>query len=208
MKRIIFDVDNTLIKWKDEYISALRKTLDEFNVDVDIKLVNEVIDMQELLHDTMDRQLMLDDINSKCNLNLPIEFIHRLMQNQCDISEVDEEVVETIDYLSKKYELYILTNYFKEPQIGRLKKAKIYDYFSGIVGGDDTLIKPNKEIFDLACKGIENHEATMVGDHFERDIMGALNAGLKAIQIDYFNKYNPVDNIPLIRNIKELKDLL
>ena len=48
----------------------------------------------------------------------------------------------------------------------------------------------------------------MVGDHFERDIMGALNAGLKAIQIDYFNKYNPVDNIPLIRNIKELKDLL
>ena len=101
MKRIIFDVDNTLIKWKDEYISALRKTLDEFNVDADIKLVNEVIDAQELLHDTMDRQLMLDDINSKCNLNLPIEFIHRLMQNQCEISEVDEEVIEKFKELNQ-----------------------------------------------------------------------------------------------------------
>ena len=109
---------------------------------------------------------------------------------------------------SYKYELYVLTNYFKEPQIGRLKKAKILDYFSKIIGGDDALIKPHKEIFMLACEGIDPSEATMVGDHAMRDIKGGIDAGLKVIQIDYFNKYEDNNEYPLIREFKKLKDLL
>ena len=208
MKRIIFDLDNTLIKWKNEYVSALKKTMEEFNVPASVEEVNRVIDMQEDLHDIMDRQLMLDDINKMCNLNLSLDFINRLMVNQCEISEVDEEVIETLKYLSEKYELYVLTNYFKEPQIGRLKKAKIYEYFSKIIGGDDALIKPHKEIFMLACEGIDPSEATMVGDHIIRDIQGGKDAGLKVIQIDYLNKYEDNNDHPLIREFKQLKDLL
>lgn len=208
MKRIIFDLDNTLIKWKNEYVSALKKTMEEFNVPASVEEVNRVIDMQEDLHDIMDRQLMLDDINKMCNLNLSLDFINRLMVNQCEISEVDEEVIETLKYLSEKYELYVLTNYFKEPQIGRLKKAKIYEYFSKIIGGDDALIKPHKEIFMLACEGIDPSEATMVGDHIMRDIQGGKDAGLKVIQIDYLNKYEDNNDHPLIREFKQLKDLL
>jgi HAD superfamily hydrolase (TIGR01549 family) len=208
MKRIIFDVDNTLIKWKNEYVSALEKTMKEFNVEATVEEVNKVIDMQEELHDIMDRQLMLNDINKMCNLNLTIDFIDRLMVNQGEISEIDEEVIETLEYLKDKYELYVLTNYFKEPQIGRLKKAKILDYFSKIIGGDDALIKPHKEIFMLACEGIDPSEATMVGDHAMRDIKGGIDAGLKVIQIDYFNKYEDNNEYPLIREFKKLKDLL
>lgn len=208
MKRIIFDVDNTLIKWKNEYVSALKKTMEEFDVQASVEEVNKVIDMQEELHDIMDRQLMLNDINKMCNLNLPIEFINRLMVNQSEISEVDEEVIETLEYLKGKYELYVLTNYFKEPQIGRLKKAKILDYFSKIIGGDDARIKPHKDIFMLACDGINPSEATMVGDHIMRDIQGGKEAGLKVIQIDYLDKYKDEYDYPLIREFKQLKDLL
>lgn len=32
IKRIIFDVDNTLLEWKEEYIFALKNTLDKLNV--------------------------------------------------------------------------------------------------------------------------------------------------------------------------------
>ena len=34
IKRIIFDLDNTIMIWKDDYINALRDTLLYFNVDI------------------------------------------------------------------------------------------------------------------------------------------------------------------------------
>ena len=60
----------------------------------------------------------------------------------------------------------------------------------------------------LACEGIDPSEATMVGDHAMRDIKGGIDAGLKVIQIDYFNKYEDNNEYPLIREFKKLKDLL
>ena len=41
-------------------------------------------------------------------------------------SPVDNNLIDTLDYLSKKYELVILSNYFTEIQENRLKNAKIY----------------------------------------------------------------------------------
>ena len=32
IKRIIFDLDNTLITWKDEYWNAVNKTFERFNL--------------------------------------------------------------------------------------------------------------------------------------------------------------------------------
>ena len=37
IKRIIFDLDNTLMLWKDEYIFALKNVLDELQVKYDQK---------------------------------------------------------------------------------------------------------------------------------------------------------------------------
>ena len=141
---------------------------------------------------------------------LAMNSVNSYISDIYDYFKYDEEgdINGYLKYLSEKYELYVLTNYFKEPQIGRLKKAKIYEYFSKIIGGDDALIKPHKEIFMLACEGIDPSEATMVGDHIMRDIQGGKDAGLKVIQIDYLNKYEDNNDHPLIREFKQLKDLL
>ena len=32
IKKLIFDLDNTLIMWKPEYVNALRKTLQKYNI--------------------------------------------------------------------------------------------------------------------------------------------------------------------------------
>ena len=49
--------------------------------------------------------------------------------------------------------------------------------------------KPFKEAFLQAIGDNKPEECIMIGDNFERDIKGALNAGLKAIY------YNPKNNV-------------
>lgn len=204
MKRLIFDVDNTLIKWEDHYTSALIKTMKKYNIDIDYKIIDKVIEEQDLRHNIFTKEALLKDINDKTKLTLKMNFIEDLLENQKELAVVDENVCETLEYLSKKYELVILTNYFTETQKGRLEKAKIAHYFKEIIGGDQVLIKPNIESFK---KAMMSKDDIMIGDSIRCDIEGAINAGIKAIQIDYFNKYEK-SNVPLIRNINELKNIL
>ena len=44
IKKIIFDLDNTLILWKDEYVNALKETLKKYNINEDPNYVNNLID--------------------------------------------------------------------------------------------------------------------------------------------------------------------
>ena len=45
------------------------------------------------------------------------------------LSFIDDDLIDVLDYLSKKYELVILSNYFTNIQKNRLKNAKIDKYF-------------------------------------------------------------------------------
>ena len=42
IKRIIFDLDNTLIEWKSEYIFALENTLKELNINYSKDKIKEI----------------------------------------------------------------------------------------------------------------------------------------------------------------------
>ena len=63
IKKIIFDLDNTLIIWKDEYLEALRKTLKKYNINEDANYVNDIIDSYEDYYDKYDKEKMLEIIN-------------------------------------------------------------------------------------------------------------------------------------------------
>ena len=43
-KKIIFDLDNTLIEWIDEYDNALKDMLFKYNIDFDYHVLTESID--------------------------------------------------------------------------------------------------------------------------------------------------------------------
>lgn len=82
IKKLIFDLDNTIIKWIPEYISALKETMDEYNVKEDYLKIDNIIESQEKIHKTMSREQLLKDINEECNLNLTINFINTLIDKQ------------------------------------------------------------------------------------------------------------------------------
>lgn len=82
IKKLIFDLDNTIIEWIPEYVEALKETLNEYKIDIDYKKIDNITEMQEKIHDTLSREQLLSDINNGCNLNLNIDFINTLIDKQ------------------------------------------------------------------------------------------------------------------------------
>lgn len=118
--------------------------------------------------------------------------------------------IETLDYLSVKYVLHIITNGFQEIQEIKLAKSGIADFFTHVISSEEVAKrKPDPIIFNHAA-GLTNSSGTenlMIGDHFEADVKGALSVGWHAIHYDPELKNNqPFDH--RISNLLELKNCL
>lgn len=97
-----------------------------------------------------------------------------------------EGCLEMLDYLKHNYKLHLITNGFKEVQAIKINSCGLRNYFSAIVISEEhSLTKPDEAIFRLAesMAGASREECVMIGDNFECDIQGALNAGWEAIHI-------------------------
>lgn len=205
IKRLIFDLDNTLIMWKEEYINALKQTLKEHNINEDANYINNLIDNYEEHFNKYTKETLLNYINDNIKSKIDMNFIEEFLYNFGFMSEPNEETIDTLEYLSKKYELVVLTNWFQEPQINRLKTAKIYNFFKHLYGGEE-VIKPEKEAFIKACEN-KPSECIMIGDSYNIDIIGAYNVGIKPIFINPKKKENK-GNFIEINTISELKNIL
>ena len=206
VKKLIFDLDNTLIIWKDEYLEALRKTLKKYNINEDANYVNDIIDSYEDYYDKYDKEKLLGLINSKIKEKLNMDIIDDFLEKIGYMSKPDEDVIDTLEYLSKKYELVVLTNWFTIPQTNRLKTAKIDKYFKEIFGGEN-FIKPQKEAFLTAAGKTPLEECIMIGDSYTLDVMGAYNVGIKPIFMNPKHKENK-NNFKEIEKLSDLKNIL
>ncbi len=209
IKRLIFDLDNTLILWIDDYTSALRETMEYFKVDYDYLDINTIVNSQEELHEVMDKKELLNDINQACGLNLNMDFIDLLLENQKKLAiPNDKDLQVTLKYLSTKYEIVLLTNWYTDTQVGRLEIAGIAKYFKEFYGGDLGNIKPHPDSFLRAIGSNKIEQCIMIGDSDYHDIEGAIELGMPVIQVDLKDKIKEERSYPVIKNIKELMDIL
>ena len=207
-KRLIFDLDNTLIVWEDSFVGPLKETMKEFNVNADYKTINEVIDDLDNYEGIISKELLLSNINNKCNLDLDISFIDSLLKKQESLGIPNKEVIETLEYLKSKYSMVVMTNYYKKVQEERLKAARIRDYFEEIYASDYYPQKPSEEIFKAAMGDYKKEDCIMIGDSLRTDINPALDLGIDVIAVDYFNKIEDNKEYPVARRIRELKKYL
>ena len=63
IKKLIFDLDNTLIIWKDEYSLELKYLLEEYKIDICYKKVDKIIDDLEYKHDTISKKILYVSTN-------------------------------------------------------------------------------------------------------------------------------------------------
>ena len=139
-------------------------------------------------------------------------FCHEVLSRIPTKNKVIPGAIELLEYLYPKYNLYILSNGFKELQEHKMQTARLRKYFKKIVLSEDIGInKPNPELFihALQVAGASTEESIMIGDMFDTDIVGA--AGVEIDQIFYNRK--GLENLPIkptytVRNLLQIKEIL
>ena len=82
-------------------------------------------------------------------------------------TNVFPDVHETLDYLSGRYKLHILTNGFAEVQVQKIDNSGLKNFFSKLFMAEMVgYQKPDRRFFEFAIKSVHAHksESLMIGD--------------------------------------------
>ena len=89
---------------------------------------------------------------------------------------------EAVEYLSKRYRLFLASNGTAVVQKGRMTSANLYRFFEKVfVSQEIGHNKPSKAYFDgcfSQIEGFDKSKAIIVGDSLSSDILGGNNAGI------------------------------
>lgn len=227
IKAIIFDADDTLIdhkacekealinvfkglkqEYKEEYQNIFRP-LDRNLWDSVAKGTN-VVSKEEIPEYRFKK--FFDEIDLKITDYQKANILFQ--EGLANSTAVIQNAKEILEYLSyKQYSLYIVTNGLVKLQKPRIINSEIAEYISDIIISEAVgIAKPNPEIFNnlLNKINIKPEEAVMIGDSLEKDIKGAIDAGIYAIWYNPDNKSNCTNIQPdyQIENLLELKEIL
>lgn len=211
IKRVIFDLDDTLIPWDNSYFKDFMPVMIEYGVidsKEDILKFVKAINDYEKFNNRYDDKIFIEYMDEMLNKNISEEFYNKLNAyfQTCVPKEIDKNILDVLEYLKDKYELVILTNFFEELQIIRLENYGIKNYFIDIIGGNK-YIKPHKQSYLMACGEHNPSECVMIGDNYINDVEGAIKNGLQAIYLNLKNDKVDKDIIS-ISNLIELKNIL
>lgn len=195
--RVIFDLDNTLIK--HEFDSENFRLADLLNVDNKKKFKEELSYMFK-----NHGKYLKKGIVTKERVCWSIEECMPILKEE---SLTGEDVLDAIHYVgsgklmdgadellyylqAKGYQIVALTNWFLSHQTYLLKKLDILQYFERIYAWDDFYAKPHHLAMIRALENTNASENVIIGDDPIGDIAGAKKFGIRTIgfNIDY-DKY-------------------
>jgi putative hydrolase of the HAD superfamily len=120
--------------------------------------------------------------------------------------------IETLTELKRQnYRMHIITNGFHEVQHVKLDTSGLRSFFDVVLSSESVgFTKPHREIFHEAQRltNCQPQHAIMIGDDFKADIIGALNANWTAIHFDPEVKFKNERNVPRIRSLNELPEVI
>ena len=226
-KHIFFDLDRTLWDFEKNSSDTLSEILEEFSLygiisdkDDFIKVFNYYNErLWDFYRMGKIKKFILRQERFRLVLNRygikNHELVARVSKYYLDKNPLKTNLItdskETLEYLSGKYKLYIISNGFYDVQVTKLINSSISKYFTKIFTSDRIgHAKPDINIFEYAVRSLHAHkeECIMIGDDETKDIMGAKNAKIDQV---YFNPNNiPINVQPTfeIRSLIELKKLL
>jgi len=124
------------------------------------------------------------------------------------------ESEQVLHQLKKNFRLGLITNGAPDIQGTKIEGSNLASFFETIIiSGDHGFGKPDFRIFQLALNRLHvgAHEAVMIGDSLNRDIAGALDAGIRTIWINRYRRTlsasHPIPDIELT-DLRDLPALL
>ncbi len=138
---------------------------------------------------------------------IPVGFEDAYVQLCPTKTNLFPEAHKTLEYLHGKYQLYVISNGFRESTEMKIRLCSLDQYFKHVFISEVVGInKPDPAIFEHALKvaNATKAESLMIGDSLEADVYGALNFGIDAI---YFNpnKTEKPGNVP--KQVHQLSEL-
>ena len=205
VKRFIWDLDGTLLDGdfsKEEELFKANLSEEDYT-----KFISKWFDLlgaYERKYPKYDRRMLSNFLSVNTGVHISSELIDEWSNYMININEcIHPGAVEVLDYLNELgIENVIYSNAFTNTQVGRLKKLGLDSYFKEIIGADYHM-KPSKDGFLSACGPYKPYRCVMVGDNYDKDIVGARNAGLNTI---YYSPKKDVD-VPHIKRLIKIKEM-
>ena len=202
-KAVLFDLDDTLCNSKKASENAILEFKGNYN---ELKNVNDPnfakiwykigIDTYERFHnkEISYEQLKIDRMKNLYNyysINISEEDAKEKFINYQEIYENNwilyDDVKDLLENIKNKYRLVILSNGNGKQQRKKIEFTGLNEYFSDIIISSEVgYSKPQKEIFEIACKmiNVNPENCIMVGDKYTVDVEGGINAGMTGIWVN------------------------
>ena len=220
IKTVLIDVDDTLLDFKECSITAIKQSMLDFNFlykdeyyDVFQKENNKLWQMIENKTLTIEElhQIRWKNIFNYIKLEgdyiaFEEHFVNYLKESSIPVFGANS----LLEYLHKRYQIYVVSNATNRQQYRRLEKANMTPFIDKIFTSIDLgYSKPSKEFFQLCLEGLNKDEVIIIGDSLTADIRGGINVGIKTI---WFNKYQEkIPNIQIdyiVDSLEEIKNIL
>lgn len=228
-KHLFFDLDHTL--W--DFDANARATLEQLHLDLNLvdkgikdfdlfyknylqhnealwkryrngQIRQDELRIKRMWLTLLDFQIADEDLSRQLN-----ELFLQLLPTRTILFPDTKEVLK---YLTEKgYYLHLITNGFEKTQHAKLEHSGLSMFFKEVITseGSDSL-KPQKEIFEYALKktGANVNESIMIGDTLDVDVLGAMNAGMDQVHVNYNNTPQDIQPTYTITTLQELKEIL
>lgn len=198
IKAVIFDLDDTLYEYNsineraidvvcERYANILRISSDTFRKAFEWgrSETKSTIRDSAACHNRMIYFQKASEYLKINSIRYTLEMYETYWKYILEHMELRSGVLELFAYLKQKdIKIAICTDLTVQIQHRKLRKLGIWQYIDVLVTSEEAGVeKPDVKIFDLVMKklNMKAHELIYVGDSLDKDIVGAVNAGIAAI---------------------------
>ncbi|ENI5631084.1 HAD family hydrolase [Staphylococcus pseudintermedius] len=203
-KVMIFDLDDTLYDQLSGFEYAYYRHFGDTDIGVERLYRHFRLYSEELFEATQTGALSVPDMHvvritravADYDIELPEEKAHAFQRDYEYAQQhikLSTTIVEMLQYLvQKNVKLGLLTNGESDRQRAKIKALGLDQYIpksNMFVSAELGLSKPDPAIFETVGKQMDvgASDAYFIGDHFDNDILGAMQVGWKAI---WYNRRN------------------
>lgn len=227
-KNLFFDLDDTLWAFSENSRDAFQETYELHRFDRYFDSFSHYYKLYEernmlLWDEYAEGKISRDELN-EYRFSHPLKSVgvddpdlcRRFSDDYFAIVPYKEKLMphakEVLDYLYPRYNLYIISNGFRELQSRKMKSSGIDAYFQRIILSEDIgIMKPAPEIFHFALTttGSALNDSMMIGDNPKADIAGAAGVGMDQVYYKIAGNTEAVSPAThVIESLNELKAIL
>ena len=234
-KKLLFDLDNTLVDDDENRKYAIKQILIDKNEVVSQNRVDSFVSFDNQFWKDRAAGKIKDPYTFKNNEEKTkwiraerfirffdnVSFEEAVDINNKYISLLNEHIVpinnseDILKYLyDKGYEIYIVTNGPIKAISYKLGKINGLDYIKSIFSAEEAgYMKPSTEFFNRFFQKIgttNKNDMMIIGDELEKDVLGGINNGIDSCWVNIKNETNNSGIIPNyeINKLLDLKNIL